>query len=136
MLRRIIAVLLGVVGGGMVVSFLQKMVIDRYPMPEDAQLMSKDAYFDFIENLPTEAFLLILNSHCLGALLAAIIASALASSTKRYMGYIAGFVILIFIVVTLAALPQPKWMYLADPIAVILAILLGGAIGSRLGKKA
>jgi len=136
MLRRIIAVLLGIVGGGMVVSFFIRSVRNKYPMPPDAHLMTEEANLAFIQSLPKDAFYMILGSHFLGGLLASFIAAALASSTKRYMGYIAGFVILILVIMTLGVVPQPSWMSIVDPVAVVIAVLIGAGIGSRVGQKA
>jgi len=135
MLRRIIAIILGVVGGGIVVSLIQRISTNKYPMPEGLNLADKQAYYDFVLSLPKEAFFIILASHFAGGFIASIIASALSTSLKKQMGFIAGFVMLIFTLMTLAMIPHPAWMYVSDPITVIAAVILGAFVGSKIGKS-
>jgi len=77
MLRRIIAVVLAVVGGGMVVSYMRRWIMSKYPLTTDPSIMDKAAFIEFVQNLPDDAFLMILASHGLGALFAAFIAAAI-----------------------------------------------------------
>jgi len=135
MLRRIIAVILGIVGGGMLVSLIQRSIIALYPLPEDQSTMQQADFIEFVQNLPKEAFLMILASHGVGALMASFIAAALSNTTKRQMGYIAGFVFLIFTIVTLASFPHPGWVYIADPLFVIAMSAQGVFLGAKLGPK-
>jgi len=52
------------------------------------------------------------------------------------MGFIAGFVFLILTLVTLASVPHPGWMYIADPLTVIGLAFFGALMGSKVGASA
>jgi len=132
MLRNLIAVVLGIIGGGLAVGLIQQISHKLYGSPQEISLHDTEGLTAFIQSLPTEAFLFVIFSHALGALLAGLIASKLSSNNHYLLGIIAAFAIFLATLVTVFSIPgQPEWVIYADPFMTVTFGWLGAKIGSR-----
>jgi len=132
MLKRLFAVVSGIILG-----FITTAIIIRFSRsiyPEQANFIEDEAYLEFLQSLPTETFYLMILAHSLGAFVAAFVAAVLADSSKRYMGYIAGFGIFVFSIMILLSVPNPFWTRLVDPPCILISITIGAFLGERLRK--
>lgn len=133
MLRNIIAVLFGIIGGGLIVGLIQQVGHKKYGSADGISLEDIEGLTEFIQTLPTEAFLFVILAHCTGAFMAGIIASKLASNTHFTLGLIAAFAILLATLVTVFSIPgQPDWVLYTDPSLTLLFGWLGAKIGSSI----
>ncbi len=131
MLKNIIAVILGIIGGGLMVGIIQQMSHRRYGSAEGISLEDIEGLTAFIETLPTEAFLFVILAHCTGAFIAGFIASKLSINNHYVLGLIAAFALLLATLVTVFSIPgQPDWVLYLDPIATLICGWIGAKIGS------
>lgn len=132
MARSFFSVILGFLAGFVIVSLIQMISASLNPPPADMIPGDKEAMEIYFRNLDTNARLIMLVAHLLGAFVAAILASRIAKSSKFYSGLIAGFIILIAsISYNMASLSPPLFLVL-DPVFSALVIYLGARLGSRI----
>jgi len=133
MVRNIIAVILGIIGGGLIVGLIQQLSHKRYGSADGISLEDVEGLTAFIETLPTEAFLFVILAHCTGAFMAGIIASKLSINNHYLLGLIAAFALLLATLVTVFSIPgQPDWVLYTDPAATLLCGWLGAKLGSTI----
>jgi len=121
--RRILAVVAGVVVGGLVVFVVQAIGHRVYPPPEGIDPMDREAMAEVARNLPTGAFGFVVGAWVAGALAASRVASGIAAHAGP--GWTAGLVLVAFTVVNLVLLPHPTWVAFGGVAGMLVAIALG-----------
>jgi len=126
--------LLSVVGGAFVGMNIGRLLggysAKKYPMPDTVEPTDPEAYFNFLQSLPSEAFYIILAAHALGSFVAAIIAGRIAESNKKKMAMITVFVMFVLTIALAMMVPNPRWFVVSD----IIVVLLAGWIGTMMVK--
>lgn len=131
MVRKIMSVLAGVIAGGLAVALLQMINLNIYPAPLDLDTTDMAQMREYVKSLPRNAFILVIISHFVGALVAGLVAGMVAKNGRMKTGLIAAAIILAFTVVNYVNIPHPNWVIGVDSIATII----GGLLGSRIGAN-
>ena len=126
--------LLSVVGGTFVGINLGRLLAGYsaklYPMPDSLDPTDPEAYFNFLQSLPSQAYYIILAAHGVGALVAAIITGRIAESNQKKMAMITVFVMFVLTIALAMMVPNPRWFVVAD----IIVVLIAGWIGTMFAR--
>ena len=125
LLFAILAVIAGILVGGMVVGAVEALGHRVYPVPADLNPSDPKALGEYIAQLPAGAFLFVLLAFAFGALGGALVASLIGGRTP---GSIVGAVLCLFGFLNLVMIPHPVWF---GP-----GVLLANGLGTMLGIQA
>ena len=130
MLRKILAIVLGVVAGGIVVGVTEAIGHMIYPVPAGLDPTKPELIAEYIRTAPMGALVAVLVSWALGALVAGIVATLIARVADAKFALIAGGVLLVFSLINMFVIPHPGWFRIAG----ILLFLPMAALGYLLVK--
>ncbi|MEQ8789769.1 MAG: hypothetical protein RIC55_25975 [Pirellulaceae bacterium] len=137
MLRKTLAVVLGIVAGS---AFNMAMVTVShavYPLPEGVDPNDLDVLKAHVEahGLPTGALVLVLVAHAGGSLVSGFVCGLIAMRSWYLAAIGLGILWMCGGIAMLVMLPAPTWFAAADIVlyvpAAVLGVRLGGALTSR-----
>jgi hypothetical protein len=131
MIRLILAVICGLLAGGvfnMAVIVLSWVI---FRPPEGADMNNSETMKAYIDSLPLPAHLLILVAHDGSALVGGFVAALIAGRSALVLGAIVGGVFLFGGVVNLFSIPHPVWFAVVD----VLLYVPCGILGARLAPS-
>lgn len=130
-MRKTFAVVLGLLAGGVLVAAIQMISVIQNPMPEGLELSDKKGMAEFVSQLPTSAFAIVLIAHAFGALFGAFV-STLVMKQKWLVGtLIIGFAFLLGGISNLISIPHPDWFKFVDLASYFPAAFIGAWAGKR-----
>src|SRR5262245_10350405 len=110
MVRKILAVIVGLITGS---AFNIAMIMISwmiYPPPADVDLMKDpEAMKAYVATLPAPAFLIVLVAHAGGALVGGLVTSAIARRSPTVLGAIVGAFFLVGGIMNAMSIPAPIW---------------------------
>lgn len=112
--RNILAVILGVFGGGalnMGIILISSSVI---PPPEGTNLTTMEGLVSAMAIMEPKHFLMPFLAHALGTLVGAVIAALVAANRKILFAYIIGGWFMIGGILNIVMLPSPLWFTIVD----------------------
>lgn len=130
-LRRLLAVVTGILVAFVVITIVEGTSGRIYPVPEGADISTPEGLKAVFATRPMGAFLMVLLAHLLGALSGGAV-SRLIDKTNASVPLIVGGILMFFGLINLLMLPHPLWFW------VDLAIYLPAAhYGAKLvtGKR-
>lgn len=135
MLKSLAAVMLGIVFSG--VSFFILTAISRsmYPRPTNIAQDDKEALKQYFAEAPTTEILFLALAFILSAFIGSYFASRKAVHYPKTMGIISGSFMLIFCISIFLYLPYPKTIAMSIIVSIILTIIFGSFLGSRVKPK-
>ena len=127
-LRRIGAVLVGLIVAVVIVQIAEFGVHAMYPPPPGYNMRDMNAMKAFVAKLPTPAFILVLA----GWLIATLIGTWLAAKIGRtaVTGYVVGALLLCGGIANAFIIPQPAWFSIASFVIYIVMTIIGAMLGS------
>ncbi|MBT8401714.1 MAG: hypothetical protein KJO98_14645 [Rhodothermia bacterium] len=132
--RSILAVVAGLIVGGLIVAGVEYIGHLIYPPPEGLDLTDPEAIREFASAAPTSARLAVLLAWFLGPLGGAWVAARLAKRSPMTHALVVGAFFLIGDVVNLVTIPSPVWMWIGGLVAPPLAAYVAGrAVASKAG---
>jgi pimeloyl-ACP methyl ester carboxylesterase len=123
-LRKISAVLLGLVAAIATVMLIQWIGHQVYPPPPNLDFNDPVQLRAFMKHLPLGAFLFVLLSYGLGTLLGGLTACRVAGQYPVVFASIVGAVILAATIANLAMIPHPTWFSIAGIVVIGAGTLL------------
>lgn len=108
MLRKILAVVGGVVAGGVVVFAVEGVGHLLFPPPPGLDMSSPEGMKAAIQSLPAGALLFVVLAWVLGAFAGGLVAALIARSVGPAL--VTGALQLLFGIVTMVMIPHPLWM--------------------------
>ena len=127
MLRKISAVLLGVLLAFATVMLIEWISHQIYPLPPGLDFKDPEQVRLFTSNLPLGALLLVLLGWLLGTITGGLTASHVARERPLVFASIIGAVMMAATIANLAMIPHPTWF----SIAAIMVIGVGTLLASR-----
>jgi len=112
MLKRVLAVIVGLIAGGILISLVEMVSNYVYPMPGDLDTSDLDALAEHIANLPIGAFLMVLLAHMVGGFGAGFVAAKIGGS--RGPALVVGGLLFALGAITIAMIPHPLWFAVAS----------------------
>jgi hypothetical protein len=137
MIRGILAVVLGVIAGGVFNMALVTLSNAVYPLPEGVDPNDFAAFRSHVEahGLPTGALLIVLAAHAGGSFVSGFVCGLIARRPWYLAATILGVLWTCGGIAMLMMLPAPTWFAIADVVlyipAALLGVKLGGAMTSR-----
>ena len=127
-LRRIGAVLLGIIVAVVIVQVTELGVHMMYPPPPGYNMRDMNAMKAFVAKLPAPAFILVLA----GWLIATLIGTWLAAKIGRtaVTGYVVGALLLCGGIANAFIIPLPAWFSIASFVIYIAMTIIGAMLGS------
>ena len=134
MLRKISAVLLGVVAAFCTVMLVEWLSHQVYPLPPGLDFKDPEQVRQFTSTLPLGAFLLILLGWLLGTISGGLAACFVAREKPVVFASIIGAVMLAATVANLIMIPHPTWFSIAGIIVIGLGTLLASRWSTTSGR--
>ncbi len=113
MLRKIAAVLLGVITAFVLVAAIQKLGQLVFPPPADLSLKDPERWRAYVAALPPGPFFFVLAAWALGTLGGGGVAARVAGEKSLFYAAIVGAVVMIASIAQLVAVPHPLWFTVA-----------------------
>lgn len=126
MLRTVLAVVLGLVMGGMVVFAIEVVGHLIHPPPADLDTGDREAMKRYVEQLPPAAFLFVLLAYAAGSFAGGWVAARVARRAPLVHAVIVGALLLAAGIMNVVMIPHPLWFTFAS-LAVFLPAALAGA---------
>lgn len=132
MVRRVMAVLLGLVAGSVTVALVERLGQLAYPAPAPVDPDDVEAMRRMLGELPAAAFVVILLAWAIGSLAGGFVAAKLAPAGKVGHALVVGSLQLAAGVATVLMIPgHPPW-FVAVGVTLFLPLAwLGGRLASR-----
>ena len=135
MLRKISAVLLGLVSAFAVVMLIEWLSHQVYPPPPGMDFNNPEQLRLYTSNLPLGAYLFVLLGWLAGTLAGGLVACWLAQEKPAVFASIIGFVMLVATVTNLAMIPHPTWFSIAGIVVIAAGTLLAIRWCSSTGRR-
>ncbi len=129
-LRRIGAVVLGVILAVAIVQIAEWIVHEMYPPPPGYNMRDMNQVKKFVAGLPVTAMVLVLAGWLVATVAGTFVASKIGRSVV--LGYIVGALLLCGGIANAFLIPQPVWFSAASFVIYIVMTIAG----SRLGQPA
>lgn len=137
MLRKIAAVVIGIIAGGLFNMAIVTLSHAVYPLPEG---VASGTFADFqahveAHGMPTGALLMVLAAHAGGSFVSGLVCGLIAGRPWYVAAGGLGFFWTCGGVTMLMMLPAPTWFAVADVALYVPAALLGVTLGGALSTK-
>jgi hypothetical protein len=126
-LRRIGAVVLGIVAAWLIVAAAEAAVHRMYPPPAGVDMHSFASVKGYVANLPLPAFVLVLVGWLFGTFAGVFLATTVGRGPVP--GYILGVLLLAAGIVNAVMIPQPVWFTAFSFLIYIAATIVGVKLG-------
>lgn len=134
MLKRILAIVVGIITGFLVVTFGDLIVHQFIVVPKGLNVLDKKSMTDFMATIPTQYLIIMVGYWLLSSCLAAMAASVINRNGWRNTSLIVGTILMIGAISNMLLIPHPVWMIVLCVVGYLPMALLGGKITSMLIK--
>jgi hypothetical protein len=128
-IKKIFAVILGLVVGSLFITLVEKVNGTMYPLPEGMDATDMEAFKAFVAGLPDQAFILIFIGHICGALVGGLVAWLIVKNTI-IPSIIVGALFTVAGLFNLFMIHHPWWMW-----TEVVLYMPAAYLGTRLFKK-
>lgn len=128
MLRKTIAVLLGISVAVALFVLVEKINQNIYPLPEGIDAHDHHAMANYVANLPRRALLFDLVGWILGSLICGYLIGFIDQTNNKIPAYIGGLFLTTSGIVDLILMPHPMWFIIISMAVFIPFTLLGHTI--------
>lgn len=133
--KHVLAILGGLVCGAIVIAIVQLISHTLYPLPDGLSIADHEAMAEHIQHLPIGAFILVLASWALGALVAGFVAARLDKPHGRVPAILSGVVLTLYGFLTLLFIEHPLWFWVAGLSLFVPMAYFGYHINKKLSTK-
>lgn len=131
--RKILSVLAGLFVGLMIIMIFRVVAIAYFPFPEGLEWDNVEDMNTYFSGLPDGAYILIVASHAVGALLGALITALISTRGRFSNGIITGAIIFTFVVAMNFTYDFPGLYIMSDTLLAAIGAFAGAAFGQ--GRK-
>lgn len=124
MVRKIAAVIAGIVATSIAVGLVQQLGHYLYPLPAGTDPNDPEAIKKHVETAPFFAVFLVIISYAAGALAGGFVSTKIANDGKKIYAIIIGILFLMISVYMMITIPSPIWFWVLG-IAVWSLVLVG-----------
>ena len=132
-IRNIVAVLAGVTAGVILMNSIESFS-PYQPPPGITYTSGEPPYLQWVRDLPTNAWVIILGSMLAASLVGGLVTN-IVTPRAVYPPLVTGFVILFFAIVKYMAFASPAWVTYVSCIGCILFGWIGGRLSRFFEKK-
>lgn len=134
MLRRILAVIAGIIVGSIGIWLMERLGHTLYPFPADLKPDNLEGFKTYVESLPFMGKFIVILGYALGALLSGFVATKVANNNQPAAAIICGVIFLFFTIYNMTVLPTPIWFWVLG-IAVWGLVLVGYRLALNKNKE-
>lgn len=131
MMRKLLAVLLGLVVAFALVALIEAAGHIVYPPPPDLDFTDTVALTEYLQLMPVGALFFPLAAWTLAALAGGLVACRIAGEKPLLFATVVGAVVMAATIVNLVMLPHPTWVSISAIVGITLAIFLAARISSN-----
>ena len=124
MVRKLAAVIAGIVATSIAVGLVQQLGHYLYPLPAGTDPNDPEAIKKHVETAPFFAVFLVIISYAAGALAGGFVSTKIANDGKKIYAIIIGILFLMISVYMMITIPSPIWFWVLG-IAVWSLVLVG-----------
>jgi len=123
MIRKILAVIAGIITGGISVGIVQKIGHSIYPMPEGMKGDDMEAMKNYVETAPFMSLFFVIISYAVAALVSGFVSTKIANDRKKIYAVICGIIFLIQSIYMMSILPTPVWFWVLGILSWSLVLI-------------
>ncbi len=135
-MRKLLAVVLGVVVAVIVIIAIEALGHAIHPPPAELDVADKQALEAYVASLPLTALLTVMAAWIAATLTGGLLACFIAQERPVAYANIVGVLVLLGTVINLVSIPHPLWFSISSVAAIIATMLLTGKLGSRFSTSA
>lgn len=124
MIRKIAAVVVGILLTSLVVGLVQQLGHYLYPLPAGTDPNDPEAIKKYVENAPFLAVFFVIISYAAGAFTGGFVSTKIANDGKKIYALIIGVLFLFTSIYMMVTIPSPIWFWILG-IAVWSLVLVG-----------
>ena len=124
MIRKIAAVVVGILLTSLVVGLVQQLGHYLYPLPAGTDPNDPEAIKKYVENAPFLAVFFVIISYAAGAFTGGFVSTKIANDSKKIYALIIGVLFLFTSIYMMVTIPSPIWFWILG-IAVWSLVLVG-----------
>ncbi len=132
MIRKIIAIVVGLVVAIFLVWVIQRLGHSLYPPPQGLDFADPEQLKNYIQSLPVGAFLIVIAAYAVGAYTGGLTACLIARDKPLMLAAIIGAFVLAGTLLNVMTIPHPAWFTIAAVLSIIAAAWLASL---RFGAK-
>lgn len=129
--KNILAVLAGLVGGVFVITLVQGLNAMLYPPPPDVDFSDPEHVAEMMRNIPVGALLMVELSYALGSLVAGFLAAKIGATRQIGLALGVGGALMLGGFANLAMVPHPIWFAIVSTLTYLPAAWLGAKLAMR-----
>jgi len=130
MIRKIAAVVLGVVLAFVLIIAVESLGHSVYPPPADLDFTDQAAMRAYVDTLPLGALLFVMAAWLAGTFGGGLLAILVAGESPFVNAAIIGGLVLLGTVINLVSIPHPTWFSITSVVAIVATALLTSRIGA------
>lgn len=119
-MRKVLAVLAGILTGMIAISLVQMLGHYLYPEPEGLDTNDLNQMAEYVKTAPFMALFFVVLSYAFGALSSGFVSSKIANDGKQIYAIICGIVFLILSIFMMSSLPTPIWFWILGILSWLL----------------
>lgn len=119
-MRKVLAVLAGILTGMIAISLVQMLGHYLYPEPEGLDTNDLNQLAEYVKTAPFMALFFVVLSYAFGALSSGFVSSKIANDGKQIYAIICGIVFLILSIFMMSSLPTPIWFWILGILSWLL----------------
>lgn len=113
MLRRILAVVVGLIVGSLCITLVENIGHYLYPPPAKAGAGDMEALKVYVSEAPFMALFFIILAYALAAFLSGFTATKISNNRKNTAAILCGIIFLLMTIYMMVTLPTPIWFWIA-----------------------
>ncbi len=133
--KRILPVIAGLLTGWVVIFGLEAVNHLFYPPPTGLDYTDTEALTEFMETLPTLAFVLLLVSWMIGTFVAGIVGALLSQDAWKNSAIIIGVILALGSIINMTLVPHPTWLIIVASIAYVPCAYAGARFIANKNSK-
>jgi hypothetical protein len=129
-IRKVSAVVLGVVTAVVLIIAIEALGHAVYPPPDDLDTSNIEALQAYVMSAPLAALLFVMAGWLIATLVGGLLACFIARETPLVYAAIVGGLVLLGTIINLLSIPHPLWFSITSVLAIIATIFITGRLGS------
>ena len=126
--KQILAVIVGLVAGGLVIYGIESINMVRFPWPENLSMEDEEAFAEYVASLPIDALITVIIAHAVGSFVAGFVCGKIALSKQLMLGIVCGVILMAGGIMNIVMIPHPLWFSVADLLMFIPFAWLGAKV--------
>lgn len=135
MLRKVVAIIFGVIVAVVLIMIVETFGHTVYPPPADLDFTDMDAMAAYVDALPTGALLFVMAAWVAGTFGGGLLACAIARERPMVYAFSIAGMVLLGTGFTLTQIHHPTWFSVLSIIAILLTAWLTGQAGSTFSQR-